>query len=280
MANARDATTKPLRILAVGGGGTGKTSLFTTIPGKKFLYCFDPGSLNTIAGQDIEYEQFLPTSLVKKVVPLKGADDNKKGKAYPSVGAETVIKAVDRTFDPAVYNEWEEHFESHKAEGYFDQFNVVGMDSITSFADLVMDQVLHLNGRPGKWPEESDWTAALNAVGNVFREFTGITHAHLFASTHIELHEDRKTNRVFQRMTMSQRLRTRIPILFSEVLLCLANADDEGHFYSVQTKSDNDYPFLRTSMRGLDFHEDVTIGDWSHPESSGIGRLLEKATNY
>ena len=276
MANAKKAKSTKLRILAVGGGGTGKTSLFTSIPGKKFLYCFDPGSINTIAGQDIEYEEFLPTSLVKKAIPQKAESDTKLG----SRGYKDVLKEVSREFSPDTYLEWEQHFEDHKAEGYFDQFDVIGLDSITTFSDLVMDQILYLNGRPGKWPEESDWTSCLNCVGNAFREFTSISHAHLFASVHIELHEDRKSTRVYQQMTMSKRLRSRIPILFSEVLLCQGNADKDGHYYTVQTRGDADYPFLRTSMRGLDFHEDITIEDWSRPENSGIGRLLTKATNY
>ena len=277
MPSAADIENAKTRWLAVGGGGTGKTSLFCTIPGKKkFLYAFDPGTKNTIAGQEgIEYEEFLPTTLVKKVIPLKSESDSKRG----SVGATEILQTV-RQFNPATYTEWEEHFEDNKASGYFDQFDVIGMDSITTFADLVMDQVLHLNGRPGKWPEESDWTASLNAVGNVFREFASLNHAHLFTSVHIELYEDRKTHRVFQRMTMSQRLRTRIPLLFSEVILCQANEDEEGHYYSVQTKSSTEYPFLRTSLRGLDLHEDVTIKDWSRPEESGIGYLLKKASNY
>ena len=63
MENARDFKGENENILALGTPGSGKTALFSTIPGKKFLYIFDPNTLQPIKEQDIDYEVFRPDQL-------------------------------------------------------------------------------------------------------------------------------------------------------------------------------------------------------------------------
>ena len=59
MPNAKDAEVSPVEsILAIGTTGVGKTTQFLTLPGKKFIYLFDPNALRSLAGHDVDYEEF------------------------------------------------------------------------------------------------------------------------------------------------------------------------------------------------------------------------------
>ncbi|KKK84684.1 hypothetical protein LCGC14_2780850 [marine sediment metagenome] len=261
MTNAKDASATPSTWLSVGTTGAGKTTLFTTIPGRKFLYVFDPNSPNTIRGQDIEYETFFPDGLPLTVMPL----------------AET---SQDKTFNPAleprVYPEWEADFEYRLESGFFDDFDVIGFDSITTFSDLVMDRILYMNKRPGRWPTEGDWTGAIATMKNVFRRITAIEEKILYCAGHVEQVKDRKTGAINWQLAMSAHLRVLIPLLFTEVWLCACEKDETGYFYTAQTKPDRDHPFLRSTLRGILPYEDVTLKDFNHPEEDGMGRILKE----
>ena len=71
MPNAKDYTDLATpKFLVLGKTGAGKTAGFLTIPGKKFIYCFDPNSILTLRGHDVDFEEFLPDDLSMKVTSL------------------------------------------------------------------------------------------------------------------------------------------------------------------------------------------------------------------
>jgi hypothetical protein len=261
MPNAKDAETVDERFLVIGGTGGGKTSLFTTIPGKKFLYIFDPNALSTIQGLDIDYEMFLTENLPLDAIALAaGKRDN-----YSTAG------------EPRSYVAWEEDFETKIEEGFFDDYDVIGFDSLTLFSDLVMDRILWLNGRSGKWPEQADWTAAINTISNVMRTLVALNKA-TYTTTHYDTKVNEKTGATSHVMTVIGRLRQKLPLLFSQVWLAYGDVDKDNqprHF--VQTQQDQDFPYLRSTRSiGVEFIEDVTIEDWSKPERYGIGQILAR----
>ena len=259
MPNAKDFTSGTEKFLVIGQTGSGKTSLFSTIPGKKFLYVFDPNSLNTIKGQDIDYEIFTPDVVDMKAKSLssKAQDD----------------RPLER-LEPRTYVDWEADFESKIKSGFFDDYDVLGFDSITTLADLVMDRVMFINGRFGKQPMQDDWAAQINTLKNIFRSATSLP-MQFFATAHKDMKQDELTKKVFYQIVFPGQLRVKLPLLFSEIYNCEVDVDAEGKsMYKIQTKPDRFNPVARCTL-GLDQYVDVTIGN-GDPTQYGLGKILKE----
>lgn len=259
MPSAKDYQAKAEKILAVGTGGSGKTSGFLTLPGKKFIYIFEPNALNTLKGHDVDYELFTPDILNLNAVTLKaGVADNKT-----------------KVTEPTTYVDFEVDFEKKLKEGFFDQYDAIGFDSMTTFSDIVMDRIMYLNGRFGKWPEQADWTATMSTIVNVMRTLTSIEGKIIYVTAHTEFKQEETTGKMMNTLSLIGRLRNKLPLLFSEVWQFSADQDAQKKTrYFVQTAQDRYSPFLRCTIKGLKTTEDVTIEDWGKPTSFGVGKLL------
>jgi len=261
MANARDV--KPhsgLSILVFGHTGAGKTTQFLTLPGKKFAYLFDPNALASLAGADIDYEEFLPDKINLDVRSLKKGVGDRVSKV--------------RTSD--TYTEWEKHFEQALESGFFDNYDCILFDSLTTFSDMVMDRVLSLNGRFGEWPQQDDYGPQMNAIMKVFRVLTGMNKL-VYVTGHVELVKDDLTSRVFYQPIVTGKLKAKLPLLFSQIFFMeAAPKADKGVHYLLQTKPDRLTPLIRCTLKGLEYKEDVTL-DFTKPlEKQGLGALLAR----
>lgn len=262
MPNAKDVKqTLPPRILALGQAGSGKTTQFLTLPGKKFAYCFDPNASLSLSGYDVDYEEFLPDKLSLKLTSLK-KENQPKTNPNKNKGAE-------------VYNSWEADFESKLNEGFFADYDAIMLDSCTTLLDMIMDGVLALNGRGGQWPQQDDYGPQMLAFQNIMRTITSLGKA-VYVTGHIEAKQDDLTKRIFMTPLMTGRLRTKVPLLFSETLAFEAASDTKGNVnYIAQTKPDRFTPIVRTSMKGTAFKEDITIDFSKDPIYQGLGGLLK-----
>ncbi len=264
MPNARDykqlATPK---FLVLGKTGSGKTAGFLTLPGRKFIYCFDPNSILTLRGHDVEFEEFLPEDLSMKVTSLS----DKTRKSIP--GAQRPAKDAGAK----LYNRWEQDFEARLREGFFNDYDAIGFDSFTTLSDMVMDSVLALNGRPGQWPQVDDYGPQMLALTSIIRTTTGLGKTTYFTG-HVETRQDEVTSRIMQMPLMTGRLKSKLPLLFSEVLLLSAETDLKGNTtFSAQTRPDRLNDSVRCSLKQPPFKADVTI-DWNKPiEGQGLGGL-------
>jgi len=262
MPNAKDYTRRSEKFLLIGPTGSGKTSQFMTIPGKKFMYIFDPNALNTIRGQDIDYEIFTPDILNMNVNTLKTSLKDKHGSPD----------------EPKNYVDWEKDFETKIREGFFDDYAALGFDSFTTFADIVMDRVQYLNGRLGKQPEQADWAAQMSTISNVIRTATSLNLI-FFATAHEELKQDEFTKKVVSQVVLTGKLRVKLPLLFSEIYHTEVEppaADTDGKtIYWLQTVTDKQRTLARCTL-DLPPRIDVTIEDKSRPEQYGLGKILSK----
>lgn len=260
--NAKDATREQLgkeKFLVVGGTGSGKTTQFLTLPGKKFMYGFDPSMLNSLRGYDVDYEMFLPD------VPNIAAQSLTKGKS-------------DRPTAPGgsdAYMLWEKDFTERDGDGFFDSYDVLGFDSFTTFSDMVMDRVLTLNGRSGQFPQQDDWGAQMITIQNVVRRLVGFNKT-LFFTAHDELKQDDQTKRMINQILLTGRLRVKLPLLFSEIYHLESQSTAQEIKYVAQTRQDRLNPVIRCTLKGLDMFEDITIKDWNKPEEYGLGKILKK----
>lgn len=259
MPNARDA--HPLaapKFFMLGNTGSGKTTQFLTLPGKKFIYLFDPNALLSIKGYDIDYEEFLPDVLSMDIYSL--SKDKTRQKVMSTRGAD-------------VYQEWEKDIEAKLASDFFKSYDWVGVDSFTTLSDMVMDSVLLLNGRPGRWPQEDDYAPQMNALTNITRTFAALGKP-IYFTGHVEVKQDELTKQIFYTPLMTGRLRVKLPLLFSEILYLKADSDGKNVRYNLQTKPDRMMPLIRTSMKGLDPLVDTTL-DFTKPlEGQGLGRVV------
>jgi len=258
MPNAQDLKGHAVhRILTLGDTGSGKTSQFLTLPGKKFAYLFDSNALLSLRGHDVEYEEWLPDQLNLAATSLK------KDKGDHA----TVAKGSN------LYQRWEQEFSDKLASGFFDQFEWVAFDSCTTFLDLVMDRILTINGRFGQWPQQDDYGPQMIAFINVCRTLTSMGKG-LYMTGHLDVRKDELTQRIFRKPMMTGRLTTKIPLLFSDVFVTEVEASEKGAIYKIQTVPDRMTTCVRTSIKGLEPFEDVTI-NWKEPVvGQGIGGIL------
>lgn len=264
MANAKDARgTQAHRFLLLGDTGSGKTTQLLTIPGRKFAYLFDANAILSLQGHDVEYEEFLPDRLnlsVKSLSKEKGGDKT-------------------TNFKNDLYVDWEKDFQTKLDKGYFDNFDVIAFDSATTFLDLIMDRVLTINQRAGQWPQQDDYGPQMLSFTNVCRTLVSLGKT-IVMTGHMETKKDELIGRIFRQPMMTGRLRTKVPLLFSDIFVCEAENDGRGSVkHKIQTAPDRLTTCVRTSFKGLSGFEDVTI-DWKKPvEGQGIGRLILEERN-
>jgi hypothetical protein len=98
----------------------------------------------------------------------------------------------------------------------------------------------------------------------------------IYMTGHLEYKQDQLSKKIYRSPMMTGRLQAKIPLLFSDIFIAEAESDGKGATaYRFQTVKDRITTAVRTSIRGLEAFEDVTI-DWKLPlESQGLGRLLQ-----
>lgn len=254
------------KFLLVGSTGGGKTAQIVTLPGRTFAYLFDPSALSTLRGFDIEYETFFPEKVNISAQSLT------KGK-----GDKPVSGAKDDA--STVYREWEEDFETKLASNYFDAYDNIAFDSFTTFSDIVMDRILAINGRPGHFPQQDDWTAQMASITNVVRTLVGMNKLLLFTA-HDEFKQDEVSKRMQNTLVLTGRLKIKLPLLFSEIWHMDSNSTAEKVSYVAQTRADRLNPTIRCTIRDMDMYPDMTIKDWKRPQDYGLGKVLREKLGY
>lgn len=251
------------RILLVGGIGTGKTTLLGTIPGKTFIYAFDPAFEDAIEDRfpNVSYELFLPGVLDLGVKPL--ASKTKKDQASPQT--------------PTVYPRWVKHFEEASRSGFFDQFDTIGIDSCTTFLSAIMDRVQFLNGRLGKHPEQADYSVQMHTFLSAWRTLTGIEGKNIVGTAHEYKSVDLITKESSFDLLLTGRLRITLPILFSDVLLCKSQQAGSKRSFKLRTTGALGRTYLRCSVWDAPIELDVTLtGDTPSKGLPALFPSLEK----
>lgn len=260
MPNAKDAHAKGRHcFLVLGDTGGGKTSQFLTLPGRKFAYLFDPNAIMSLQGHDVDYEEFLPDRLNLNVTPLSSSKQGDKVTSHKNI----------------MFQEWQSDFEAKVNDGFFDGIDNIALDSATTFLDLIMDRQLTLNGRAGQWPQQDDYGPQMQVFTNVVRTLTSMGKT-IYMTGHLEYKQEELSKRIFRQPLMTGRLRTKIPLLFSDIFIAEASNDGKGNIkHTLQTVPDKITTTVRTSFKGLEPFEDVTI-DWNKdPQEQGLGLLLK-----
>lgn len=255
--NTKDYEGGKKRILCYGPTGSGKSTAFLTMPGKKFAYIFDPSGLEAFAGHDIDYMPFLPEM---KLMPGKLGKGSKKLKML--------------TPDPSTYQEFEEDIESRLNAGFFDQYDVLGFESFTTLMQAMMYYILDSQGRSFSAPEIADYYYRSDGMGRMVRTVNSLDIT-VFASAHSSDQKDEVTQRIEWTLAMSKSLKVNLPLLFSDIIPMSAETDKNNKtVWTAQFRPTKKTPICRTSIKEVRLFEDVTV-DWDRPlEGQGLGGVL------
>ena len=258
MPNAKDAL--PLahhKILMLGYTGNGKTTQILTLPGKKYVHIFDQNSLLTLRGADVDYDEYMPDPVGA------AAGSMSKGKGDRSTASPSTA-----------YMLFEQQFNERLQNNFFDPYDWICFDSATTLLDLIMDRVLTINGRFGQWPHQDDYGPVMIAFTNLCRTLTSMNKSVYFTG-HLETKQDKLTQKISTQPMMTGRLIHKIPLLFSDIFVADTDLDEKGQvIYRIQTVPSPEIRTIRTSIRGLESYENVTV-DFKQPvEGQGLGGIL------
>lgn len=264
------------KIVVYGKAGSGKTTLFRTLPGRKFLYMFDPAGLNSIMPTDnIFYEEFIIDTVPMSVNTLKGVKDS----ASPSYSAMETYSRWENDFQNRLDKNWftDPNVEIDGVKGGFD---AIGFDSLTTLTDIVMDRILQLNQRAGKNPELGDYGILTNTLARIIRN-AAATNCILYLTAHEQASQDKLLRTVSNEIMVPGQLKVKLPLLFSEIYHATGAIGLDGKpLYQIATMADESYPLARCSQvlrdAGVPLVLDVTIPKGKSPEESGLGPFITK----
>lgn len=260
MPNAMEAKQESVhRFLILGDTGSGKTTQFLTLPGKKFAYLFDSNAILSLRGNDLDYEEFLPDRLNLNISSLSKEKGGDKITAHKN----------------DMFLDWQKDFENKLAANFFDPYSAIAIDSATTLLDLIMDRILTINGRAGQWPQQDDYGPQMTTFTNICRTFTSMGKT-IYMTGHLEVKQAEGSAKMLRLPMMTGRLRTKIPLLFSDILVAEVQNDGKGKMsHTLQTVPDRVTTTIRTSIRGLSPFEDVSL-DFNKPlEEQGLGLILK-----
>jgi hypothetical protein len=220
---------------------------------------FDPAGLASLKkNDDIEFEEFVPEAISMAVSTLKGRTESDV--AYPQYTA---------------YKNFESDYMAKIDSGYFNDFDWIGFDSITTLYDMIMDEVAYLSGRAGKNPELADYGIAADTLKKIIRNATG-SRCNLFMSGHEKAAQDKLLRTVSVQINVVGQLQTKLPLLFSDIYHLRAERSGDHTEYFMDTAAEEMYPLARCSLE-LPPTINVTVPHGTEdPTLYGLGKILRE----
>lgn len=218
------------KILAYGASGTGKTVFAAGFKGRKYFFDFDK-KLSSAASfyandaarlAEIEYDDYT----------LSAPGD----------------RPIQR-FD-AKLRELEKH-----APGTF-PFDVVVLDSFTTFVDTMMQDILVANPTIARTksvttniPSMLDYRIQNIHVKSLITRMISLPCTFILIA-HIKTEKDELTGRILNLPNAPGGLATHLPVVFEEVYRTFVEVKGQERLYRAQTQSDDSYQ-ARTQIKGL-----------------------------
>lgn len=268
MPNAKDMTERKVeKIFLTGPLGAGKTTQFLTLHGKKFLYIFDPSGFNAIQSHDVEFEEYLAEKLNITVQSIP--------KGGGTVAGALQNKKEERLKSQA-YAQWEDHFMESLDNGFFDQFDCIGIDSVTTLSDIAMDDILARDGLLAYPPELKHYNQLKVQIHRILRAFSALDKT-LLVTAHTMYRQNDTSMKMMNEILITGDLQVRAPLIFSSVLRADYDILGTGKKkFTIQSSKDKYNEHLKSNIKGIINFQDVTIEDFSKPENYGLGALIAK----
>ena len=228
---AADSEQKAFNALIYGDFGTGKTWSLRTCPKPVLIHSFDPGG-------------------------ARGLQDM----------ARTGEVLIDARFEqesskkPTAYGMWEKEFDRLRTTDFFEGIGTYVIDSVTTWGDALMNEILRKANRAGTVPQIQDYLIQMLTIRDVIHVCTGLP-CNFIALGHITIDKDETTGKIESGPLLTGKLSQKLPLLFDEVYVSTAKSKPSGVEYKFITQS-NGYYKARSRLSGagkLEMYEDQDI---------------------
>lgn len=205
-------------MLVSGYPKTGKTSLILTCPRPILIYSFDPKG--TLVLRDAIKEGWC------KVLTYWG----------------------EHSQEPSEYMRFEEDFERHLEQGFFNYFGTVCIDSFTFFMEALTNQTSEAMGsikmgekgtvqkRILNLPHMGDYRVIYNTVRDVIK-LASNEDCNFLLTSHLETYEDELTKEVSTDILTFNKLKGIVPAMFTENYIMMIKKGPNGPEHWLQTKT-------------------------------------------
>lgn len=127
--------------------------------------------------------------------------------------------------NPSAFKRWQQDMREDKRTGLFKEIGTYAIDSMTTWIDAIVTQFCATNGRDGGKLEIQDYQIIYTSVKKGIRHCQNLGCDFLMTA-HLIDEKDDKTGRVWAQIDTYNRLRSRVPLLFTEKWLINANKDE------------------------------------------------------
>jgi hypothetical protein len=233
-----DPRSKSYSAIIYGATGSGKTSLLRTCRLPLHIDSFDPGGTKVLQGEAILNGQRYPDEFSKGNIIIDSRFEN------------------EDPMNPAMAKLWDDEFHRRKDMGYFDKIGTYVIDSMTTWAQCIMYDVLKKAGRSGGTPQKNDWLPQMTVIEKCMRSFISMPCDCILLG-HEDMEKDEASGRVLVTLLITGKLSTRIPALFDEIHHADTKETSSGIQYQLLTRKTGIYVACsRLSNKGqLDMYE-------------------------
>lgn len=223
--------------LILGKSGTGKTNCLKTCRAPVLLHSFDPGGSKTIR------------------------DEIATGRILCDTRFET-----EDPRRPTAYNMWENEFRKLRDGKFFDNIGTYCIDSLTTFSDALIHEMLNRAKRAGQPMQKQDWGAFLNGMMESVNSILNLP-CDVIITGHLAMTTDDVTGRGEAGILIGGQSKDRLPILFDEVYIATAQ----------ETAKAIEYKFITANTGFYNARTRIGAGKFSTYEEPNIKALLKKA---
>lgn len=231
--------TAHLQFLIYGPSGSGKTYSLRTAKTPIWIDSFDPGGSIALA------------------------DMVKDGRAI-------VISEYENedAKKPTAFKLWDENFDKLEKGKVFERVGTYVLDSATTWAQAILNEVMRRAARAGGVPQQNDWYPQMVIMEAAIKRIMSLPCDVVFIC-HDDILKDEITGKVIRSPLLTGKARKRIPLLFSEIYYASVNRTPRGSEYVWQMRKDSTND-ARSRMAGS---PGIKVDDF---EPQNFGALMKK----
>lgn len=242
------------RIMLVGENGTGKSSQLLTLDGPALCLALDPNAFMSLGNYkaDLEIHPIQPTfdDLSIEARTLKNRTTAKAPKLYDRFVDE--LKKID-----------------------FAKYKWLFIDSQTYLGQAALDAAKFANKGTGEG--RSDYMIAGEMVYNINRALVSLP-INIVVTGHYKSYTDEKTMKRIVQLNLPGSSRDLLPTMYGNIFSTFIDVPIQNKkatglpSYKIQTVRDETNPCCRTTLKGLETIEDITLDFTQDLTKQGIGR--------